>query len=238
MVDDRWAVEGGIERALIETHHLANISGLEEADRARQRLVEAQSAGSLRRTRDHLADAREYLELARLARRDCAAGFAKARDLTARAEAALRFERPVPSSNDPAALLPDGSASRSRPRRSLAELRREAAVNSFEQLRYDVALEEAFAELARRARAGAGHSNAADDGANAADDEANATDDGAARQFEDPGDLDAEEALRLASLEVDIERSLLGSEADAETGFRFLSSDQVASRDRASADES
>lgn len=216
MVDEEWrVVEEAVEDALIETHHLANISGLREAKLARHRLVEAQSASDLHTTRDRLEDASEYLELARLARRDCADGFREARDSVARAEAALHFERPVPMTGSPESLV----GPTPRRRRSLEDLRRESAADSFEQLRYDVALEEAFAELRRQARGADGNSGATDHGT--------------------PADLGAEEALRLASLEVDIERALLRSPATpAESEFRFVSTDQLSSRDGARAEES
>lgn len=217
MVDEWRVVEEAVEDALIATHHLANISGLREAKLARHRLVEAQSASDLRTTRDRLEDAGEYLELARLERRDCADGFREARDTVARAEAALRFERPVPMRGSPESLV----GPEPRRRRSLEDLRRETAVNSFEQLRYDVAIEEAFAELRRQAR-----------GADRRPEDAPA-EDGA------PADVGVEEALRLASLEVDIERALLQApDSPADTEFRFLSPDQLATRDGARAEES
>ena len=272
--DERWAVEGGIERALIETHHLANISDLPEAELARRRLVAAQSADSLTRTRDHLEDASEFLELARLARRDCAHGFTEAHDLVARAEAALRFERPVPLSNDPVSLFRGGPD----PRPTLEELEREAAVHSFEQLKHDVALEEAFDEIRRQATdaddvsdhvpadpvtgdridtaaedgAEDGTDPAAEDGADAAQEEPEEGAKTASHSEEHPapegpdsrlpaGEVGVEEALRLASLEVDIQRSLMkasASTAGADSEFQFVSTDELASREESQAEES
>ena len=273
--DEHWVLEGGIEQALIETHHLANISNLPEAELARQRLVAAQSADSLTRTRDHLADASEFLELARLARRDCAAGFAQARDLVAMAEAALRFERPVPLAADPATLLRDGP--KSRRRRTLQELRRETAVSSFEQLKYDVALEEAFEEIRCRvidadgdpfphlpadpvtgSRADPAAGNGDDQAAGNGDDPASeATGEEVTAEMgsdgQSPPDTEAtmsqpvsreigvEEALRLASLEVDIQRSLMrasASAAGADSEFQFVSTEELASREESRAEES
>ena len=254
--DERWIVEGGIERALIETHHLANISDLPEAELARRRLVEAQSADSLTRTRDHLEDASEFLELARLARRDCAAGFTEAHDLVARAEAALRFERPIPLSNDPISLFRNGRDSRP----TLEDLEREAAVNSFEQLKHDVALEEAFDEIRRQATgvddashvpadpvtgdridtpAGDGADTAARDGPDPDPKEFGSQPESGSQPA--PGEVGVEEALRLASLEVDIQRSLMrksASEVEADSEFQFVSTEELASRDDGRAEES
>ena len=263
--DEHWILEGGIEQALIETHHLANISDLPEAELARRRLVAAQSADRLTRTRDYLADASQFLELARLARRDCAAGFAEARDLVSMAEAALSFERPVPLSDDPVTLFRDGSDSR----RTLEELQRETAVNSFERLKYDVAIEDAFEEIRRQA------TKAGDDPSrhvhadpvtgdwpdsepkNGADSEAEVADEEAPREgvfsgkehatSEEPesqpvtGEIGVEEALRLASLEVDIQRSLMrtsASTAEADSEFQFVSTDELVSREESRSEES
>ena len=62
-----------IEDALIEAHHLANLTGLDEAKLARKRLVSAQSATREAKVRDLLHDAIEFLELARMERRDAMA---------------------------------------------------------------------------------------------------------------------------------------------------------------------
>lgn len=228
MADGSGGADEDIEAALIETHHLANLSGLREAELARKRLVEAQSAAGRRRTRDLLVDAREYLELARLQRRDCAPGFTEARDLAAAAEAALGHERPLPS------RLPAGLF-RPSPRRgrSLAALRREAAVSSYEQLRYDLALEEVFAEIRRQVRAetdeaGAGARAEAGTGGTGGAEETGPDADGR--------DLAPEEALRLAGLEVDIERAVMNARP-AEADFEFLSPDQLVAPEAAAAEE-
>jgi hypothetical protein len=67
-----------VESAVIEVHHLANLTGLDEARMARRRLVDAQRAARSAKTRDLLLEASEYLELARMERRDAAAGFDEA----------------------------------------------------------------------------------------------------------------------------------------------------------------
>jgi hypothetical protein len=165
-----------VEDALVEAHHLANLTDLETAKLARRSLVNAQSASRTAKRRDLLRQAAEYLELARLERRDTAAGFAEAQRLTTRAESSLReegalLERPL------AGLLDDGATRPRAHRRSLTELREEAAVGSFEQLRYDVLLDDLFDAVR--------------------EDEASADGDGV------PGDVDPEEALRLAHRELE-----------------------------------
>lgn len=202
MTDDgKPGVAEALDEALMETHHLANISGLDEARLARRRLVEAQSATSVHRTRDRLEQAIEYLELARLERRDTAAGFVQARELVAYAEAGLRAERPAPLDRSPLDLLRRTSEPESR--ETLAELRADAAVGSFEQLRHDVQLEDTFRELQRQVNDGEFDHEPADD-----------------------GDLDPEAALSLASLEMDIERSLQDAGDDSE--FEFVEDGELA----------
>lgn len=206
MTDDGMPGVGeALDEALMETHHLANLSDLHEARLARRRLVEAQSATSVELTRDRLEQAIEYLELARLERRDTAAGFVQARELVSYAQAGLRRERPVPLTGSPLELVQ--SEPERETRRTLQELRADTAVNSFEQLRYDVELEDTFRELQRQVTTGEIDHESADD-----------------------GDLDPEAALRLASLEMDIERSLQRSGDDSE--FEFVADDDLAAPDR------
>lgn len=196
-----------LDEALLETHHLANLSGLDEAQQARRRLVEAQSASSVERTRDRLEQAIEYLELARMERRDTAAGFVQARELVAYAEAGLTRERPVPMTGSPVELV--RSAPERERRKNLQELRAEAAVSSYQQLRYDVRLEDTFRTLHREVNEGEIEHVPADD-----------------------PELDPEAALELASLEMDIERSLQGTDEDrAESEFEFVEDDELASAD-------
>lgn len=203
MTDDgKPGVGEALDEALMETHHLANLSGIDEARLARRRLVEAQSATSVPRTRDRLEQAIEYLELARLERRDTAAGFVQARELVAYAEAGLRDERPVLLEGSPVELV--RSEPESDTRRTLRELRADAAVNSFEQLQHDVKLEDTFRKLQRQVNRGELDHEPADD-----------------------GDLDPDAALELADLEMDIERSLQGPGDDTE--FEFVENDQLAS---------
>jgi len=151
-VDDTGDGAGSyVERALIETHHLANLTGLDEAERARRSLVNAQSAERVAKERDLLRQAAEYLELARIDRRDAASGFAEAQRLAMRAETALGEEGAL--LERPLTELFDGGPERPRQQReSLVELREQAAVGSFEQLRYDVLLDELFSTV--RAEAG------------------------------------------------------------------------------------
>lgn len=202
MTDDgKPGVAAALDEALMETHHLANLSGLDEARQARRRLVEAQSASSVARTRDRLDQAIEYLELARMERRDTAAGFVQARELVAYAEAGLQTERPVPLTSSPTELV--RSAPEREPRRTLEELLAEARVNSFDQLRYDVALDATFDQLRREV-----------------------ADDPERPDPADRGDLDPEAALELASLEMDIERSLQGPADDS--AFEFVDDDELA----------
>lgn len=189
----------------METHHLANLSGLDEARMARRRLVEAQSATSIERTRDLLGQAVEYLELARLERRDTAAGFVQARELVTYAEAGLRRERPLPLTGSPLELV--NTSLEPERRRTLQELRSEAAVNSFQQLRYDVNLEGSFRELRRKLKAGEVEHKPADD-----------------------GELDVDTALELASLEMDIERSLQRPD-DGSEEFDFVDDADIAEPD-------
>lgn len=134
---------GNVEAALIEAHHLANLTGLDEAKLARRHLVNAQSATGTARRRDLLRQAAEYLELARVERRDTAAGFAEARRLAVRAEEALG-EGDQPLERSVEELLGEAPDPRQPRQRSLVDLREEAAVNSFEQLRYDVLLDDLF----------------------------------------------------------------------------------------------
>jgi len=146
--DDDGEPAGHIEDALIEAHHLANLTGLDEAKLARKHLVNAQSATATARRRDLLRAASEYLELARVERRDTAAGFAEAQRLALRAEEALGEEAPPPK-RPVGELLAEEPEPRRPRRRSLVELREEAAVNSFEQLRYDVLLDDLFESVRR-----------------------------------------------------------------------------------------
>ncbi|MEF8773473.1 MAG: hypothetical protein V5A23_00480 [Halobacteriales archaeon] len=162
-----------IERALIEAHHLANLTGTEEARLARHRLVDAQSAAKETTTRDMLQEAVEYLELARLDRRDAAKGFERARSLAVRAETALSDD--VGLRNRSIDRLFDRPR-RSTGRRSLEDIRSESAVSSYEQLRSEMALERLLAELRE------------DKDANVA---------------VPSGDLSVEEALELADRELD-----------------------------------
>jgi hypothetical protein len=209
MTDDgKPGVGAALDEALMETHHLANISGLDEARLARRRLVEAQSASSVSRTRDLLAQAIEYLELAKLERRDTAAGFVQARELVAYAESGLQREQPIPLTGSPADLVRSAEVDREPDHRgTLQDLRAERAVNSFEQLRYDVELDDTFQELERLINEGELDHEPADD-----------------------GDLDVEAALELASLEMDIERSIQRPEHGSE--FEFVDSDDLESADQ------
>ncbi len=217
--DEQPSPQKFIEAALFEAHHLANLTGLDEAELARRRLVNAQSASRRTKTRDLLADACEYLELAGLERRDAAAGFAKARRYARNAEVELRHESPTVAEKSVLELL---HAESPRDRRSLTELRREATVQSYERLRQDTALELAFSEI--RSQAGDG----------VIDDPHAVEDEEPALGTADPDRTGSvEEALRLASLEVDIRRALQGGrEAGADSEFQFLSSEQLVSGDR------
>lgn len=210
MTDDgKPGVGDALDEALMETHHLANLSGLDEAQLARRRLLEAQSATSVERTRDRLEQAIEYLELARLERRDTAAGFVQARELVAYAEAGLRSERPVPLTGSPEELV--RSERDPEPRQTLQDLRSEVAVNSYEQLRYDVNLDDTFQELHRQLN-----------------------DDEIEHEPADDGELDVDDALEMASLEMDIERSLQGEERDSE--FEFVDDEELADGEEVAAD--
>jgi len=203
MTDDGHPGVGeALDEALMETHHLANLSGLDEAELARRRLIEAQSATSVERTRDRLDQAIEYLELARLERRDTASGFVQARELVAHAQAGLRREQPVPLTGSPLELV--RAKREPEHRRTLRELRADAAVSSWEQLQYDVKLEGAFRELQRMVDRGELDHEPADD-----------------------GEFDPESALELASLEMDIERALQRS--GEATEFEFVDSGDLAS---------
>lgn len=161
-----------VEQALIETHHLANLTGIEEAKLARRRLVDAQSATRETKTRDLLQEAIEYLELARMERRDAAKGFEKARMLTIRAETEMGGEGHVQNFSIDRLFEPSRWSTG---RDTLADLREEAAVNSYEMLRYEMAMEQLFDEL----RGGL---------------------DAESEEFS-PEDLTAEEALELAENE-------------------------------------
>lgn len=201
MTDDGMpGVKEALDEALMETHHLANLSNLDEARLARRRLVEAQSASSVERTRDRLEQAIEYLELARLERRDTAAGFVQARELVSYAEAGLRRERPVPLTGSPLELVQ--SEPEPERRQTLQELRAEAAVNSFDQLQYDVELQDTFDEMYRQVNAGEIDHEPADD-----------------------GDLDPDAALELASLEMDIERTI--QRPDDDSAFEFVEGEEL-----------
>jgi hypothetical protein len=212
MTDDgKPGVGAALDEALMETHHLANISGLDEAQLARRRLVEAQSASSVSRTRDRLRQAIEYLELAKLERRDTAAGFVQARELVAYAESGLQREQPVPLTGSPAELVRSAEVDREPNHRgTLQDLRAERAVSSFDQLRYDVKLDDTFRELEQLINEGELDHEPADD-----------------------GELDVEAALDLASLEMDIERSIQRPEHGSE--FEFVDSDDLESADQAAA---
>lgn len=202
MSDDRSrTVAEAIEAALIETHHLANISGLNEAKLARRRLVEAQTASKATRAHDRLDRAVEYLELARLERRDCAAGFVEARELIETAIAGLGTTGRGPVRRSPAELLAERET-----RKSLQELRREVASGSFEQLRHEVLLDETFGHLRREA---------ATDG-----------DGGSPEPEPDPSDLDVERALALASREMEIAESVQNARS-ADSEFEFVSRDSL-----------
>lgn len=207
--DGTPGVEEALDEALMETHHLANLSGLDAARQARRRLVEAQSASSVARTRDRLEAAIEYLELARLERRDTAAGFVQARELVAYAEAGLQAEQPVPLRGEVAELV--RSEPEREPPRSLEELRAEAAVSSYEQLRIEVTLDQTFRQLYRDVDADLGRDGPA-------------------------GDLDPETALAVAGLEMDIERSLQGPD-DVATDFEFLDAEDLTAAENRAADE-
>lgn len=132
-----------IEKALIEAHHLANLTGTEEAKLARRRLVDAQSASRETKTRDLLQEAVEYLELARMDRRDAAKGFEKARLHAIRAETALSGEGHVRNWSIDRLFEPSEWSDRE----TLADLREEESVDSYEQLRYEMAMERLFEEL-------------------------------------------------------------------------------------------
>lgn len=213
--DERPSPQESIENALIETHHLANLTGLDEAELARRRLVNAQSATRQSKTRDLLADACEYLELARLERRDAAAGFAAARRYARNAQLILRPETQPPVDGSIAELL---ATDLSDERRSLEDLRREAAVGSYDGLKRDTALELAFAEIRSQASDGViENPNAFDDG-----------DGGPATNSDGPDSrLDVETALKMASLEVDIRRALQKTRGARESEFKFVTSDQL-----------
>lgn len=135
---------GFLQDALMEVHHLANLTNAEEALQARRRLVDAQSATRTTKKRDRLQEAIEYLELARLERRDAAKGFEKARMLAIRAETALSGEGHVQNFNIDRLFEPSRWSS---DRETLADLREQAEVESLDQLRYELALEQLFAEL-------------------------------------------------------------------------------------------
>ncbi|PSP80264.1 hypothetical protein BRC81_03510 [Halobacteriales archaeon QS_1_68_20] len=214
--DDQPSPQEFIEAALFEAHHLANLTNLDEAELARQRLVNAQSATRRTKVRDLLADACEYLELAGQARRDAAAGFAKARRYARNAEVELRHESPPAAERSVAELL---RADSPRERRSLRELRREATVPSYERLRQDTALELAFAEIRSQATDGV------IENPHVVDEERAVLD-----PHDQPTSGNVEEALQMASLEVEIRQSLQnGGETDADSEFQFLSSDQLVS---------
>jgi hypothetical protein len=133
-----------VERALIETHHLANLTGTEEAKQARRRLVDAQSASRVTKTRDLLREAVEYLELARMDRRDAAKGFEKARMLAIRAETALGGEGRIQNRSIDRLFEP---SKWSTDRETLLDLAEHEAVDSYEQLKYEMAMEGVFEEL-------------------------------------------------------------------------------------------
>lgn len=199
-----------IERALIESHHLANLTGLDEAKLARKRLVSAQSATSEAKVRDLLHDAIEFLELARMERRDAAAGFAKAKRYAIYAESELSHEDHVQSFS--VERLFDDTLVHSTHRQSLEDLRMESRVGSYEELTYEMALEESFQDL-RREVVGA-------DG------------DGAGRPYdEEPEELTIEEALRLANVELTLERQNQ-QPLEREGGFDFLTDEKLVSAEK------
>lgn len=233
-----------LEAALFEAHHLANLTGMDLARLARRRLVSAQSAEGRAGTRDHLQDAIEYLELARLERRDTAAGFARARSLATEADAALGAERPPVRHSLDRLLEPAPPAG---PAVDLVARRREAAVTSFEQLRHDVALEEAFSELRDLAGADASPVQSDPNGGGAGTDgdgrprpevdAGTATDAGevpdageVADASEGPDaaeELSAERALQLAGVEVAIARREGGPDRRRDAGFEFVSPESL-----------
>ena len=200
-----------VESALIEVHHLTNLTGLDEAKMARRRLVDAQSAARSAKTRDLLLEASEYLELARMERRDAAAGFEEAGQYAQEAALRLGDEDAVPVEEPVGEML---LADPERGRRTLAEFHREESVGSYARLRHDTGLELAFARIRSEA----------DDGV--IDDPHAVTDD------DEDAPESVEAALSAASLEVDIERAIQNaSQSRADSEFQFLSADQLAAVD-------
>lgn len=241
--DERPSPSEFIEEALIEAHHLANLTGLDEAKLARRRLVNAQSATRRTKTRDLLADACEYLELARLERRDAAAGFAKARRYARNAQIGLRHERRAAVERSVAELL---AADLPSERRTLQDFRREQAVTSYDVLKRDTALEVTFAEIRSQATDGVIENPNAFDGDDLTDGEdhdrsnghdgtnGNSQASANGNDHEEPRaegvdlKMNAERAIELASLEVDIRRALQktrGAYRDSE--FEFVSNDDL-----------
>lgn len=223
--------EDAIQGALMEVHHLANLTGTDEAELARQRLVSAQSASRPSRTLDLLGEAQEYLQLARLQRRDTAAGFAEAEAYVVDAAAALREEAPPVQGS--VAEVVSGPSDHAR-RRSLLDMRDEAAVDSFDDLRSEVVVDELFRAVRRSVRAETAEREGDEDGgddANDGGDAAEDTDEGAADPAAPATDADREErdvtaaeALRLATAELAVKRTT-GDAGDSE--FQFLTPDQL-----------
>lgn len=194
-----------IEDALIEAHHLANLTGLDEAKLARKRLVSAQSATRESKVRDLLHDAIEFLELARMERRDAADGFAKAKRFAIYAESELSHEDHV--QNFSVERLFDENLSLSTHRQSLEELRDEAEVGSYEELLYEMALEESFEDLRKEIEGRDG--------------------DGAGKPYnEEMEEITIEEALRLANVELTLERQNQ-QPLEREGGFDFLTDEKL-----------
>lgn len=223
--DDRPSPREFIENALIEAHHLANLTGLDEAELARRRLVNAQSATRKTKTRDLLADACEYLELARLERHDAAAGFAKARRYARNAQLSIAPDTPPAVDRSVVELL---EADLSTDRRSLEDLRQEVAVGSYDGLKRDTALELAFAEIRSQARNGViENPHAVDDDSGDGVPSSNGESHDSAGEVHDQP-LDVEDAIRMASLEVDIRRALQKTRAaHRDSEFQFVTSDQL-----------
>lgn len=234
--DERPSPREFIEDALIEAHHLANLTGLDEAELARRRLVNAQSATRRAKTRDLLADACEYLELARLERADAAAGFAKARRYARNAQLTLRPEiSPLVDGSVAELLAADFPSETS----TLEDLRQDAAVSSYDGLKRDTALELAFAEIRSQASDGViEHPNAVEETSTGERSEpaTNGVDADPVTNGERTGSvgdgsdahLDAEDAIRMASLEVEIRRALQRTRAaHRESEFQFLTSEQI-----------
>ena len=138
-------------------------------------------------------------------RRDAAAGFAKAKRYAVYAESELSHEDHVQSFS--VERLFDDTLTLSSHRQTLEDLREEAEVRSYKELLYEMALEQSFEELRREIEGKNG--------------------DGAGTPYdEETEDMTIEEALRVANVELTLERQNQ-QPLERDGGFDFLTDEQL-----------